>query len=310
MVLKTGLLTLVPSIKPNRTCLSMRGLKIDKSITHRDHDTLMRYLQDVKRYPLLTSEEEMRLALKIKEGDQAALDRLVNSNLRFVISVAKKYEGQGILLPDLIAEGNTGLMKAATRFDSSKGFKFISFAVWWIRQSILFAINEYKRMVRLPGNRIVDLNEVWKAEQELEQKLERAATLEELAEYAEMSLDKVRACYTTASYTSSLDDSDLENDRPGMLAVLEDNMFAPADAGLDHTDLAMELNNILLSLPARQREVLRLFYGLDGKNAMFVDDIAVKLGVSSQCILMNRAKGLETLRNNKKAGHLQAYLGF
>ncbi|HMI04402.1 MAG TPA: RNA polymerase sigma factor RpoD/SigA [Pedobacter sp.] len=288
----------------------MRTLKIDKSITHRDHDTLMRYLQDIKKYPLLTGDEETKLALKIKEGDQAALNRLVNSNLRFVISVAKKYEGQGILLPDLIAEGNAGLMKAAARFDAAKGFKFISFAVWWVRQSIMFAINEYKRMVRLPGNRIVELNEVWKAEQELEQKLERAATLEELVEYTELSPDKVRASYTSGSYTSSLDDMDLEADRPGMLAVLEDTMFAPADAGLEQADLAAELNSVLSSLPNRQREILRLNYGLDGKTAMFVDDIAIFLGVSSQCILMNRAKGLETLRNNKKVKHLQAYLGF
>jgi RNA polymerase primary sigma factor len=288
----------------------MRTLKIDKSITHRDHDTLMRYLQDVKKYPLLTGEEEMKLALKIKEGDQAALNRLVNSNLRFVISVAKKYEGQGILLPDLIAEGNAGLIKAAARFDATKGFKFISFAVWWVRQSIMFTINEYKRMVRLPGNRIAELNEVWKAEQELEQKLERAATLEELAEYTKLDLDKVRGCYTNDSYTSSLDDVDLEADRPGMLAVLEDKMFAPADAVLDQADLAAELNSVLLSLPNRQRQVLRLNYGLDGASAMFVDDIAILMGVSSQCILMNRAKGLEALRNNDKVKHLQAYLGF
>lgn len=288
----------------------MRTLKIDKSITHRDHDTLMRYLQDIKKYPLLNADEEAKLALKIKEGDQAALNRLVIANLRFVISVGKKYEGQGILLPDLIAEGNTGLMKAAVRFDATKGFKFISFAVWWIRQSIMFTINEYKRMVRLPGNRIVELNDVWKAEQELEQKLERAATLEELAEYTELNLDAIRACYINGSYTSSLDDVDLDNDRPGMLAVLEDDMFAPADAGLDQADLAAELNRVLLSLPNRQRQVLRLNFGLDGERPMFVDDIAILLGVSSQCILMNKAKGLKALRNNKKVKHLQAYLGF
>jgi RNA polymerase primary sigma factor len=288
----------------------MRTLKIDKSITHRDHDTLMRYLQDIKKYPLLNADEEAKLALKIKEGDQAALNRLVSANLRFVISVGKKYEGQGILLPDLIAEGNTGLMKAAVRFDATKGFKFISFAVWWIRQSIMFTINEYKRMVRLPGNRIVELNDVWKAEQELEQKLERAATLEELAEYTELNLDAIRACYINGSYTSSLDDVDLDNDRPGMLAVLEDDMFAPADAGLDQADLAAELNRVLLSLPNRQRQVLRLNFGLDGERPMFVDDIAILLGVSSQCILMNKAKGLKALRNNKKVKHLQAYLGF
>jgi RNA polymerase primary sigma factor len=270
----------------------------------------MRYLQDIKKYPLLNADEEAKLALKIKEGDQAALNRLVSANLRFVISVGKKYEGQGILLPDLIAEGNTGLMKAAVRFDATKGFKFISFAVWWIRQSIMFTINEYKRMVRLPGNRIVELNDVWKAEQELEQKLERAATLEELAEYTELNLDAIRACYINGSYTSSLDDVDLDNDRPGMLAVLEDDMFAPADAGLDQADLAAELNRVLLSLPNRQRQVLRLNFGLDGERPMFVDDIAILLGVSSQCILMNKAKGLKALRNNKKVKHLQAYLGF
>jgi len=286
----------------------MRTLKIDKSITHRDHDTLMRYLQDIKKYPLLTANEEAKLALKIKEGDKAALDRLVNSNLRFVISVAKKYERQGILLPDLIAEGNTGLMKAAVRFDATKGFKFISFAVWWIRQSIMFAINEYKRIVRLPGNRIVEMNDVWKAEQELEQKLERVATLEELAEYTKLNLDTIRACYFNGSYTSSLDNVDLEADQPGMLAVLEDDMFAPADAGLDPADLAAELNRVLLSLPNRQRQILRLNYGLDGESAMFVDDIALLLGVSSQCILMNKAKGLEALRNNDKVKHLVAYL--
>jgi len=174
----------------------------------------------------------------------------------------------------------------------------------------MFTINEYKRMVRLPGNRIVELNDVWKAEQELEQKLERAATLEELAEYTELNLDAIRACYINGSYTSSLDDVDLDNDRPGMLAVLEDDMFAPADAGLDQADLAAELNRVLLSLPNRQRQVLRLNFGLDGERPMFVDDIAILLGVSSQCILMNKAKGLKALRNNKKVKHLQAYLGF
>lgn len=288
----------------------MRTLTVDKSITHRDHDTLSRYLQDVKKYPLLTSEEEVRLALKIKAGDDAALTRLVACNLRFVVSVAKKYEGHGILLPDLIAEGNLGLMKAAKRFDHTKGFKFISFAVWWIRQSIMSAISDQKRLVRLPANRILDAGEVWKGEQELEQQLERPPTLDELAEYTGLEMNKVRACFTSGSHTSSLDDTCPEDGKAGMMAILADEMFGPLDAKLEEEDLSGELNAILETLPSRQRQVIRLNYGLDGENAMYVDDIASLLGVSSQCILMNRARALETLRTNKNIGRLKAYLKF
>lgn len=286
----------------------MRELKVDKSITRRDHDTLMRYLHDIKKYPLLSGEEEVRLAEKIASGDQAALERLINSNLRFVVSVAKKYEGQGILLPDLIAEGNRGLIKAAQRFDASKGFKFISFAVWWIRQAIIFAINEHKRIVRLPANRLSDLNEVWKAEQELEQKLERPATPEELAEYTELNPEKIRDCFTMGRPAVSLDDADPEQDRPGMLATLEDRMFNDADTQLISEGLNSQISAALNILPTRWQQILMLNYGLSGEYPMFVEDIADRLGVSSQCVLMNRAKALNALRNNTKVSHLKDYM--
>jgi RNA polymerase primary sigma factor len=286
----------------------MRELKINKSITYRDHDTLTIYLQDINKYSLLTAEEEVQLAVRIREGDEAALERLVNANLRFVVSVAKKYEGQGILLPDLISEGNFGLMKAARRFDYTKGFKFISYAVWWVRQTIMSAINEYRRMIRLPVNKISELSMVWKAQQELEQKLERPATFNELVEHTSLTIDKIFDCFAIDGHTLSLDDANPEQDRPGLLAFLEDPMFADADLGLILEGLSAELEGALKVLPDRQQRILELNYGLKGEHLMFVEDVADRLGVTSQCVLSNKAKGLETLRTNNKVRHLKEYL--
>ncbi|HKG07377.1 MAG TPA: RNA polymerase sigma factor RpoD/SigA [Pedobacter sp.] len=286
----------------------MRELKIDKSITHRENETVMRYLLEIKKYPLLTAEEEVKLAQKIKEGDRAALNMLVNANLRFVVSVAKKYEGNGIMLPDLIAEGNLGLMKAAERFDHTKGFKFISFAVWWIRQSIIFAINEQKRIVRLPTNRILNQGDVWKAEQELEQILERLPTQEEIIDYTNLSADKVRDCYQNSIHCVSFDDICTEEEKHGLLAILEDDTFAPPDTVLIAEGLSKDVRSALNTLPRRQRQILLLHYGLSCDSAKFVDDIANEMDLSVQCVLMNKSKALDILRKDKKASHLKAYL--
>ncbi|MES2456785.1 MAG: RNA polymerase sigma factor RpoD/SigA [Bacteroidota bacterium] len=286
----------------------MRELKIDKSITQRDHDTLARYLMDMKKIPLLTAEEEVALAIKIKAGDSAALNKLVVCNLRFTVSVAKKYEGQGILLPDLIAEGNLGLIKAARRFDHTKGFKFISFAVWWIRQSMLHAIAEHKRTIRLPANQISDITEIWRAEQLLEQQLERLPTIEELSDYLEMDIDKIKLCQLSNANTCSLDYNSEDDEKQGMLAVLEDVLFSPADSGLVAEGLAFDLNRALHTLPDRQRAVLQLQYGLNGRNPMYVADIADLMGVSSQCVTMNRKKALTSLRKNPETAHLIEYV--
>ena len=286
----------------------MRELKIDKSITQRDHDTLTRYLMDMKKFPLLTAEEEVALATKIKAGDTAALDKLVVCNLRFTVSVAKKYEGQGILLPDLIAEGNLGLIKAAKRFDHTKGFKFISFAVWWIRQSMLHAIAEHKRIIRLPANQISDITEIWRAEQLLEQRLERQPTLEELSEHLDMKIEDIKTCQLSNAGTYSLDHASDNDEKQGMLEVLEDVLFSAADSGLEAEGLAFELGKALRTLPDRQRAILQLQFGLNGRIPMYVADIANLMGVSSQCVTMNRKKALISLRRNPMTAHFIEYV--
>lgn len=286
----------------------MRELKVEKSITRREQETLARYFNDIKKTPLLKGEEEVNMVIKINDGDSAAFDKLIRANLRFVVSVAKKYEGNGMLLPDLISEGNIGLIKAVRKFDTTKGFKLISFAVWWIRQSIIFALNEETRMIRLPANRLLNQTLVWKAEQELEQKLERLPTEEEIVEHTQLSLDKVRDCYRYSSQQVSLDGADAEEDKHGMLSVLEDPMFTPADEMLDADGLSAELTSALATLPYRQRQILMMHYGMCGDMPMHIDDIAAKLDLSGQCVQMNKNKALDFLRNHKNLSHLKVYL--
>jgi len=286
----------------------MRELKVEKSITRREQEILVRYFNDIKKTPLLSEEDEVKITLKVKDGDCAAAEKLIRSNLRFVVSVAKKYEGNGMLLPDLISEGNIGLIKAAKRFDPTKGFKFISFAVWWIRQSIIVALNEEKRMIRLPTNRLLNQTAIWRAEQKLEQQLERMPTEEEIMEYTQLSADKVRDCYRYNQPPVSLDGDNPEEDQHGMLSVLQDQMFAPADQVLEAEGLSAELKSALTALPYRHRQILLMHYGISGSLPMHIEDIAASMDLSGQCVQMNRNKALDFLRNNKKLSHLKIYL--
>jgi len=283
----------------------MRELRIDKSISNRDHDTLRVYFNDINRFPLLTAEDEVLLAEKIKGGDRSAFNKLVNSNLRFVVSVAKKYEGQGILLTDLIAEGNMGLMRAAEKFDHTRGFKFISFAVWWMRQAMMQAINDHKRLVRLPGHRIRNQHEVWKAESVLEQVYERPATHEEIAEYLELPLEHVKDTYMDSMHSTYFDDYDPDRDQRSLLEVTEQTMFDPADDEIIARDINAELHAILMGLPERQKLILQMQFGLRDDYIMSLDDIASRLEVSQQCISINKKKAIRTLGESKR---LQALL--
>jgi len=285
----------------------MRELKIEKSITKRSDDSLKRYLQDISKYALISAEEEVSLTRKIRNGDEAAKVKLINSNLRFVVSVAKKYEGQGVPLGDLISEGNKGLIKATGRFDDTRGIKFISFAVWWIRQAMMFSINEHKRLVRLPMNQVNDILQVWKAESDLEQVLERPATTEELAEHCGLSLDKVRGYITNPGHTVTLDAGD-DDEKPGMLSVLENEMFDRPDSVMDNEGLQYDLQVILTKLTPRQYKIIQLYFGLNGHRAMLIEEIAAYFGLSEQCIQMNKTKAMVILRNSKNIQMMKQYL--
>ncbi|WP_256004108.1 sigma-70 family RNA polymerase sigma factor [Pedobacter deserti] len=284
----------------------MRELKINKSFTRRDHDSLSRYLHDIGRYPVLSPDEEVRLAIKVKGGDTAALDRLVNANLRFVISVAKKYEGQGLPLPDLISEGNMGLIKAAEKFDHTKGFKFISFAVWWIRQSIMIAISTQKRMIRLPMNQITDLADIRKAETDLEQKLERSPSIEEIAEHTGIPLEKLMH-YRSENLSTVSYDVPEDDDFPNVRPVLHDKEGPSPDGGMISSDFSSEVSKILATLPVRNRKVLEMSFGLQGQQ-MQLDDIADVFGMSKETIRKSKNDGLNMLREHKQLSYMLQYL--
>lgn len=285
----------------------MRELKIEKSITKRGEDSLKRYLADISRFTLVSTEEEVALARKIRKGDEAAKERLINANLRFVISVAKKYEGQGVPLSDLISEGNKGLIKATGRFDDTRGIKFISFAVWWIRQAMMFFINEHKRMIRLPMNQVNDILQIWKADLDLEQTLERSATTEELAEHCGIGLDKVRGYVNNPGHTVALDAGD-DDEKPGMLNVLENEMFDRPDTTMDYEGLQHDLQLILAKLTSRQHKIIQLYFGLNGHRPMLIEEIAAHFGLSEQCIQMNKTKAMVMLRNSKNIQMMKQYL--
>lgn len=286
----------------------MREIKIEKSFTKRDHDSLRRYLNDIAGYPLLSAEEEVMLGRKIQEGDVAALQRLVNSNLRFVVSVAKKYEGQGLPLADLISEGNAGLVKAAERFDESRGFKFISFAVWWIRQSMMMAIGTYKRMIRLPMNQVNDIQDLWRSEMEMEQKLERLPTDEELADFTGIPLDRLKAYQYSPGHTVSLDNQNDEEDKPGIMTFLEDTSIDAPDATLQSQDLKYSLRQLLNQLPDRQRRVIQLSFGLQGNEAMHLEDIADLFELSKESVRKIKYQALHNLGKEERVRRLRQYL--
>lgn len=285
----------------------MRALKIGQSITNRSHASLQRYLSDISKYSILTVEEEISLAKKIKTGDKSAFHRLINANLRFVISVAKKYEGQGLSLPDLVSIGNLGLVKAAERFDETKGFKFISFAVWWIRQSIMHTIGEQRRMIRRPTNQRDDIFEVYKAQDYLEQRLERMPTPDELADHTGISVEKVKDYLMDSPYGIPLE-SENEDEKPGISTFLQDHTFKAPDAYIELEGQRQSLAAMVHSLTEREASILRMYYGLDNDTPMLLEDIATNLGLSKESIRRSKTIAINRLNSDHKLGHLKEYI--
>lgn len=288
----------------------MRQLKITKSITNRESQSLEKYLQEIGKVELITPEEEVRLARLIKLGDQRALDRLTKANLRFVVSVAKQYQNQGLSLPDLINEGNLGLIKAAQRFDETKGFKFISYAVWWIRQSILQALAEQARIVRLPLNKVGLTNRIQKAFSQLEQEFEREPSAEELAAVLNMELDEVTNTLGMNVRHVSVDTPLSDGEDSTLLDVLENNNAEKTDAQLDHyQSLKTEIDRSLQTLTERQKEVVCFFFGIGVDHPMSLEDIGEKFNLTRERVRQIKDKAITKLRTAQKSDLLRSYLG-
>lgn len=288
----------------------MRQLKITKSITNRESQSLEKYLQEIGRVELISTEEEVRLAVLIKQGDQKALERLTKANLRFVVSVAKQYQNQGLSLPDLINEGNLGLIKAAERFDETKGFKFISYAVWWIRQSILQAIAEQARIVRLPLNKVGLSSRIQKAYSQLEQEFEREPSAEELAEVLDMELDEVSATLGLNLRHVSMDTPLSEGEEGTLLDVLENTNAEKTDANLDHHEsLRLEIDRSLQTLTERQKEVICYFFGIGVDHPLSLEDIGDKFNLTRERVRQIKDKAIVKLRTTERCNLLRTYLG-
>jgi len=287
----------------------MRQLKITKSITNRESQSLDKYLQEIGREELITAEEEVVLAKKIRDGDQAALEKLTKSNLRFVVSVAKQYQNQGLSLPDLINEGNLGLIKAATRFDETRGFKFISYAVWWIRQSILQALAEQSRIVRLPLNQVGSLNKINKAFSKLEQEFERAPTAEELAKILEIPEDKVADTMRVSGRHVSMDAPFQVGEENNLLDVLVNPDAPKTDSFLMTESLQKEIERSLSTLTERESDVVRLFFGIGIPHGLTLEEIGAKFDLTRERVRQIKEKAIRRLRHTSRSKHLKAYLG-
>ncbi|HKZ66158.1 MAG TPA: RNA polymerase sigma factor RpoD/SigA [Chitinophagaceae bacterium] len=290
--------------------MSMRQLKITKSITNRESQSLEKYLQEIGKVELISSEEEVRLAVLIRQGCQKSLDRLTKANLRFVVSVAKQYQNQGLSLPDLINEGNLGLIKAAQRFDETRGFKFISYAVWWIRQSILQALAEQSRIVRLPLNKVGLTNRIQKAFSQLEQQFEREPSAEELAELLNMDLDEVSASLSISSRHISMDTPISEGEDGTLLDVLINPNAEKTDGDLDHTQsLKTEIDRSLKTLTERQKEVICYFFGIGVDHPMSLEDIGERFNLTRERVRQIKDKAITKLRATNRVNLLRTYLG-
>ncbi len=286
----------------------MRQLKITKSITNRNSDSLEKYLHDIGKEELITPEEEVDLARRIKQGDQEALEKLTKANLRFVVSVAKQYQHQGLSLPDLINEGNLGLIKAAQKFDETKGFKFISYAVWWIRQCILQALAEQSRIVRLPLNKIGALNKMNRTFSQLEQEHEREPSPDELAEALDMPKDKIFSTMELSGRHMSVDAPFQEGEDNSLLDVLSNPDNPSTDATLIEESLKQEIDRTLNTLPEKERKVIRAFYGI-GRKPMSLEEIGESIGISRERTRQIKEKAIKHLRQRAKSKLLKHYLG-
>jgi len=285
----------------------MRQLKITKSITNRESASLDKYLQEIGRKELITVDEEVELAQRIRQGDQAALDKLVSANLRFVVSVAKQYQNQGLSLPDLIDEGNLGLIKAAQKFDETRGFKFISYAVWWIRQSILQALAEQSRIVRLPLNQVGSLNKISKAVSRFEQEHERRPSAEELAERLDIPVEKISDTMKVSGRHVSVDAPFVEGEDNSLLDVLPNDDSPMADNTLNQESLSKEVNRALEQLNARERDILKMFFGI-GCQEMTLEEIGAKFDLTRERVRQIKEKAIRRLKG-QKSKLLKAYLG-
>jgi len=286
----------------------MRQLKITKSITNRESASLDKYLQEIGREEMVTVEDEVELAGRIRQGDRAALERLTRANLRFVVSVAKQYQNQGLSLPDLINEGNLGLIKAAEKFDETRGFKFISYAVWWIRQSILQALAEQSRIVRLPLNQVGSLNKINKAYQRFEQEYERKPSAEELAEVLDMPVDKIADTLKMSGRHVSVDAPFVEGEDNCLIDVMPNEDSPNADRGLINESLSKEIDRALKTLTQREADILRKFFGI-GMPEKTLEEIGDDLHLTRERVRQIKEKAIRKLKQSSKSNVLKTYLG-
>ena len=288
----------------------MRQLKISKQITNRESQSLDKYLQEIGKVELLTPDDEVELARRIREGDQIALEKLTKANLRFVVSVAKQYQNQGLSLGDLINEGNLGLIKAAKRFDETRGFKFISYAVWWIRQSILQALAEQSRIVRLPLNRVGALNKIGKAFSKLEQEFEREPSPQEISEILDgMSENEVQDTLKISGRHISMDAPLVQGEENRLLDVLENEEEPDPDSGLINESLSKEVERALSTLTQREAEVIRLYFGIGVEHSLTLEEIGEKFDLTRERVRQIKEKAIRRLRHTSRSKGLKAYLG-
>jgi RNA polymerase primary sigma factor len=286
----------------------MRQLKITKSITNRESASLDKYLQEIGKEELITVEEEVELAQRIKKGDQRALEKLTKANLRFVVSVAKQYQNQGLSLPDLINEGNLGLIKAAEKFDETRGFKFISYAVWWIRQSILQALAEQSRIVRLPLNQVGSLNKINKAYSRFEQENERKPSAEELSVVLDLPAEKISDTLRVSGRHISVDAPFVEGEANSLLDVLINDDSPNADHSLINESLSREIDRALATLTEREQDIIKLFFGI-GCSEMTLEEIGEKFGLTRERVRQIKEKAIRRLRHTSRSKLLKTYLG-
>ncbi len=287
----------------------MRQLKITKQVTNREIASLDKYLQEIGKVDLLTIDEEVELAKRIRQGDSIALEKLTKANLRFVVSVSKQYQNQGLSLPDLINEGNLGLIKAAQRFDETRGFKFISYAVWWIRQSILQALAEQSRIVRLPLNKIGSINKINKAFIHLEQELDRKPNAEEVAEYLDISVSEVKEHVRHNGRHVSMDAPLREDEDNNMYDIIHSEDSVTPETELMYESLKKEIDRAIETLTQREADVVRLFFGLDGGHPLTMEEIGEKYGLTRERVRQIKEKALRRLKSTSRSSLLKMYLG-